>query len=169
METNWTVIRNEYETLGLDVKELSKRHHVAEALINAAIQGEGWEQSDIGGMDAEAISAKLEALELQNQTQLVPQFISLQAKMLKKCDMLLDSVDALDDANNLKIVSEVIEKHRPAILGNKDDKSDNAITVKIMSQVGDGAAVAVNAVEVTSKAGETNGLGQGVPHGTPLN
>jgi len=167
-KTNWKLVRNEYETLGTSIKELSTSHHTSEALILAAIKEGGWVQCDVDEMGTEDLSARLAAMDVKHQTELVPRFISLQAKMLEKCDHLLDSVKDLDDASSLKIVSEVIEKHRPNIMnGKKDDNSDNAITVRILSKVGDGADVAVNAVEITSKAGESNGLG--VPHGTHIN
>ena len=107
-------------------------------------------------------------MEARHQTELVPRFILLQTKMLEKCDEMLDNVAGLEDARGLQIVSEVIEKHRPSIMGKKDDKSnDNAITVRILSKVGDGDDESVSAVEVTTAAGATNGTG--VPHGTPLN
>lgn len=168
MATNWKLIRNEYETLGTGIKELATSHHTSEALVRAAIEEGGWTRCDVEDMGTEDLSARLAAMDMRHQTELVPRFISLQAKMLQKCDILLDSVGSLEDASHLKIVSEVIEKHRPSIMdGKKDKNDDNNITVRIMSKVGDGADVAVNAVEITTTAGETNGLG--VPRGTPLN
>jgi hypothetical protein len=173
MATNWKLIRNEYETLGTDVKELATSHHTSEALIQTAITSEGWKPYVVGDdTDTEDIAARLRAMDARHQTTLVPKFIALQAKMLEKCDMLLDAVNDLDDAGNLRVVSEVIEKHRPAIMGNKDgDTADKSITVRILSKVGEGADVAVNAVEITTSAGMTNGVGQsqGVPRGTPYN
>ena len=166
---NWKIIRNEYEMLGTGIKELASSHHTTEALVRVAIEEGGWEQcADADDLDTEELSSRLAALEVRHQAELVPRFISLQAKMLEKCDNLLDAVDGLDDAQNLKTVSEVIEKHRPAIMGDKDGKEDKGITVRILSKVGNGEDVAVNAVEITEKAGETNGLGRGVPHGTPV-
>ena len=169
---NWKVVRNEYETLGTGIKELAASHHISEALVRTAIEDGEWKTFDPEASDTEDLTARLSAMDIRHQTELVPRFISLQTKMLEKCDTLLDSVSNLDDAAQLKIVSEVIEKHRPAIMGDKSGKeNDNNITVRILSKVGDGADVAVNAVEITTKAGETNGLGtgQGVPCGTPLN
>ena len=169
MATNWKVIRNEYETLGTGIKELASSHHTSEALVRTAISEGNWRQiENIEDLGTEDISARLSAMEVKHQAELVPKFISLQGKMLEKCDNLLDSVRNLDDAGSLKIVSEVIEKHRPAIMGAKDgDKSDNNITVRILSKVGSGAEVAINAVEITAQAGESNGVG--VPCGTPIN
>lgn len=171
-KTNWKVLRTEYETLGTGIKELASSHHTSEALILAAIEDGNWERQNVDDMGTEDLSARLAAMEVKHQATLVPMFISLQGKMLEKCDVLLDSVVGLDDAHNLKIVSEVIEKHRPAIMGDKNDaRKDNAITVRILSKVGEGPDVAVNAVEITAKAGEANGHGEihnlGVPHGTP--
>lgn len=168
MAPNWKLIRNEYETLGTDVKELALSHHTSEALINHAIAEGAWQRLDPDSEDDTA--ARLRAMDLRHQTTLVPRFIALQSKMLEKCDELLNAVHDLEDASNLRIVSEVIEKHRPAIMGNKSDEgTDKSITVRILSKVGDGADVAVNAVEITTSAGATNGVGQGVPHGTPYN
>lgn len=172
-KTNWKVVKTEYETLGTGVKELAASHHTTEALVQIAIEDGGWVKQNIEEMGTEDLSARLAAMEVKHQAELVPKFILLQGKMLEKCDALLDDVEGLDDANNLKIVSEVIEKHRPAIMGDKSDSlKDNAITVRILSKVGDGPDVAVNAVEITAKAGESNGVGavsngQGVPCGTP--
>jgi hypothetical protein len=166
---NWQLIKNEYETLGTSIKELSESHHTSVSLITAAIKEGAWKQEDnVEDMGTEDLSSRLGAMEIRNQASLVPKFIALQTKMLEKCDVLLGSVEDLGDAGNLKIVSEVIEKHRPAIMGDKAGKGeDNNITVRILSKVGDGADVAVNAVEITTQAGESNGLG--VPRGTPLN
>lgn len=173
-KTNWKVLKNEYETLGTGIKELASSHHISVALVEMAIKDGGWVQNSVEDMGTEDLSARLAALEMRHQATLVPMFIALQGKMLEKCDVLLDSVTSLDDAGNLKIVSEVIEKHRPAIMGDKGNGAkDNAITVRILSKVGDGPDVAVNAVEITAKAGEANGVGAinttGVPHGTPIN
>ena len=170
-KTNWKIVKNEYETLGTGIKELASSHHTTESLVRIAIDEGNWKQeSDVENMGAEDLSARLAIMETRHQAELVPRFIALQAKMLEKCDTLLDSVRGLDDATNLKTVSEVIEKHRPAIMGNKDgDKNDNNITVRILSKVGNGEDVAVNAVEITTSAGETNGIGTGVPHGTLTN
>ena len=171
-QTNWKTVRSEYETLGTGIKELASSHHTTEALVNAAIEDGDWVTQSPDDMNTEDLSARLAALEVRHQAELVPKFISLQAKMLEKCDVLLDGVEKLEDANSLKIVSEVIEKHRPAIMGaKKEGSADNAFTIRIMSQVGEGPLVAVNAVEITSTAGESNGCGSvnttGVPHGTP--
>ena len=161
--TNWKVVRNEYETLGTSIKELAASHHTTEALIRAAIDDGGWVQNSL---DTDDITHRVEALEARHQADLVPRFIALQTKMLEKCDALLDAVDGIEDANSLKVVSEVIEKHRPAIMAARaNDKSDNNITVRILNKVGDGVDVALNAVEITASAGKTNGVG--VPHGTP--
>lgn len=167
MKTNWKLVRNEYETLGTGIKELASSHHTTEALIKAAIEEGGWMPLD--DLSTDDTTTRLRAMEVRHQTTLVPRFIALQAKMLEKCDTLLDAVHDLDDAGNLRIVSEVIEKHRPAIMGNKDDAGDKSITVRILSKVGDGTDVAVNAVEITTSAGSTNGQGEGVPRGTPVN
>jgi len=170
-KTNWKIVKNEYETLGTGIKELASSHHTTEALVRLAIDEGDWKQeSDVDSMNTDDLSARLAIMETRHQAALVPSFIALQAKMLEKCDTLLDSVSGLEDAQNLKTVSEVIEKHRPAIMGSKDgDKNDNNITVRILSKVGNGEDVAVNAVEITTSAGETNGIGTGVPHGTPIN
>ncbi len=170
--TNWKVVRNEYETLGTSIKELASSHHTTEALVRTAIEDGGWKKYDVEEMSSgtEDLSARLAAMDVRHQSELVPRFIALQTKMLEKCDTLLDGVSNLEDAAQLKTVSEVIEKHRPAIMGDSSSKGeDNNITVRILSKVGDGADVAVNAVEITAKAGESNGLGQGVPCGTPIN
>jgi hypothetical protein len=172
MRTNWKLVRNEYETLGTDIKELASSHHTTEALVKAAIEDGGWKRMDEADMvdtgGIEGITSRLRAMDARHQTELVPRFIALQAKMLEKCDTLLDAVAGLDDAGNLRIVSEVIEKHRPAIMGNKsDDTADKSLTIRILSKVGDGADVAVNAVEITTSAGASNGVG--VPRGTPIN
>lgn len=172
--TNWKALRTEYETLGTPIKELAASHNTSEALINIAVKDEGWKKLNVEDMGTDDLSARLSAMEVRHQATLVPRFIALQGKMLEKCDMLLDGVKNLEDAGDLKIVSEVIEKHRPAIMGDKTDVGkDNSFTVRILSQVGDGPKVAVNAVEITTKAGEANGLGavstEGVPHGTPIN
>lgn len=173
-KTNWKVLRTEYETLGTGIKELASSHHTTEALVRAAIAEGNWKHESVDDLNTEELSARLNAMEVRHQATLVPRFISLQGKMLEKCDILLDSVSSLDDAGNLKIVSEVIEKHRPSIMGEKKDKlTDNAFTIRIMSQVGGGDLVAINAVEISAKAGEANGHGAinttGVPHGTPIN
>ncbi len=169
-DTNWKIVRNEYETLGTGIKELASSHHTSEALVRQAINEGGWKTFDPEASDTEDMSARLAAMDVRHQSELVPRFIALQTKMLEKCDTLLNGVEGLEHAGDLKVVSEVIEKHRPAIMGNDSGKGeDNNITVRILSKVGDGADVAVNAVEITTKAGESNGLGQGVPHGTPIN
>jgi len=173
-KTNWKALRAEFETLGTPIKELAASHNTSEALINIAVEDEGWVKLNVEDMGTEDLSARLTAMEVRHQATLVPRFIALQGKMLEKCDILLDSVKDLDDANNLKIVSEVIEKHRPNIMGDKTDiGKDNSFTVRILSQVGNGPEVAVNAVEISAKAGESNGHGAvhntGVPCGTPTN
>jgi hypothetical protein len=169
MATNWTLIKNEYETLGTSVKELSTSHHVSEVMLKTAIEEGGWKKFDIEDTGTEDMSARLSAMELKHQASLVPRFIALQEKMLTKCNALLDGVSDLEDAGSLKIVSEVIEKHRPNILGQKGKEvEDKGMTIKIMNKVGDGPDVAINAVEITATAAGTNGLG-GVPRGTPSN
>lgn len=166
MATNWKTLRTEYETLGTDIKELAESHNTTEALITAAIKEGDWKRQDIDDLDTTDLSARLAAMEVRHQATIVPRFIALQDKMLAKCDTLLDNVKNIDDAANLKIVSDVIEKHRPAIMGDKvKSMEDNAITVRILNKVGDGTDVAVNAVEITASASESNGVG--VPHGTP--
>ena len=164
--TNWKVVKNEYEILGTGIKELAASHHTTGALVRAAIEEGQWKRLE--DLNIDDISSRLAAMEARHQTELVPRFILLQTKMLEKCDEMLDSVQGLEDARGLQIVSEVIEKHRPSIMGKKDDAGkDNAITVRILSKVGGGDDVSVSAVEVTTAAGATNGTG--VPHGTPLN
>lgn len=173
MATNWKLLKNEYETLGTSIKELATSHHTSEALIHMAIDEGGWVRLTADDLDTHDITARLRTMEVRHQADLVPRFIALQAKMLLKCDELLDKIEELEDAGNLRIVSEVIEKHRPAIMGAKEESADRGITVRILSKVGDGADVAVNAVEVTTSASATNGVqlqgAVGVPRGTPYN
>jgi hypothetical protein len=99
-------------------------------------------------------------MDVLHQTVLVPKFIILQGKMLDRCDSLLDEVTKLEDAPYLKIVSEVIEKHRPSIMGvKKEDVADNQVTVKVMTQIGGGDQPSVSAVEISQTAGKSNGIG----------
>ena len=164
METikkDWKLIKNEYEIMHSSVKELSASHHVGEELITTAIEEGKWERREIDEDNLEEIAAKLAAMETFHQSNLVPKFINLQGKMLTCCDTLLDAVKEIDDAPNLKIVSEVIEKHRPSIMGVKAQGagSDNVMKILIANKVGGGADVGIAAIQITQTAGETNGIG----------
>lgn len=160
---DWKLIKNEYEIMHTGVKELAQGHHTSESMINAAVKSEQWSRKSIDQMSPDDISERLVMMDAFHQNSLVPKFIMLQAKMLDKCDSLLDLVMAIDDAPNLRIVSEVIEKHRPNVLGvKKEGQNDNNIQIRILNRVGDsdsGEKVSTSAVEITQSAGKTNGLG----------
>lgn len=162
MKIDWKLIRSEYEIMHTDVKELSQRHHVPESMIVFAISEGKWERQDIDQEDIQRVSDKLAAMHAANDMSLVPKFIQLQGKLLDKCDKLLDDCKEINDAKNLQIVAEIVEKHRPAVLGNKGDKSVGAgqTTVRILTQVGSGAETSIAAVEISPSAGESNGVGR---------
>jgi len=159
---DWPGIKNEYEVMHTSVKELSISHHVSTSMIELAVKEGSWEQLNTDDTDVQTDSDKLAVMQSRNDLSLVPKFIRLQAKMLEKCNILLDSVTEISDANNLKIVSEVIEKHRPNILGvKKDGASDNQFNIRIMTQAGGSDTVqpSLAAVEISSSAGASNGIG----------
>ncbi len=163
MTTDWKLIKNDYEIMHSSVKELATSHHTSESLIEHAVKEENWERKNADDVQVDELSERLATMDIAHQMSLVPKFISLQAKMLDKCDTLLDSVETIEHASDLKIVSEVIEKHRPSIMGvKKEGNVDNVLKISIANKVGncaDGETVSVSAIEITESAGATNGLG----------
>ena len=156
---DWDLIKNEYEVLHLNVKELSQRHHIGESMLQLAVDEGKWELADIETSDVGEDSQRLALMQSRNDMSLVPLFIRLQGKMLKKCEDLIDGAESLAYAKELKLVSEIIEVHRPAIMGNKDEIADSGTTIRIMNQFGDKGVGAISAVEITQSAGDSNGVG----------
>ena len=158
---NWAAMKDQYEIMHTDVKELATSHNVSESVIQLAIRDGGWKREDTNSTEVSDISDRLTLMQARNQAALVPKFISLQNRLLDKCSDLLEDVDGINDASNLRLVAEIIEKHRPAIMAMAKDRgtSDNSMNIRIMTTAGSGDRPSVAAVEITQSAGTSNGIG----------
>lgn len=159
---NWRDIKSQYEIMHASVKELSANHHVGESMILHAIESEGWTRKDVNSSDVVDYSNQLALLGQESEMAMVPKFLNLREMLLDKCRDILKDVTSIEDAANLKIVSDVIEKHRPDALATKGAAAgDNQLNIRIMTQAGSGSGELpnVSAVEISPSAGEVNGLG----------
>jgi hypothetical protein len=148
------------------VEELAQTHDIPESIIRDFIQKGKWARIEHSSQEGqlEALQEKLKTVSIYNQNTLVKSFMSLQNKVLQVSHNLLDQVTELSDAPLLKIVSEVIELHRPHILmtnkkGENPNPTDTGLKIQIISQFGEGREAVVNAVQISESAGLTNGVG----------
>lgn len=158
------LIKVEYEVMHSSVEELSRSHNIPESVIRTYIKDEGWKQlgDEAKDQQLEVITDKMQSMSVFNQAALTRSFLSLQSKILTVSHSLLDEVTSLSDAPFLKIVSEVIELHRPHILGPNGSQgggSGGGLRIQVISQFGNGDNAMTNAVQITDSAGLSNGIG----------
>lgn len=161
MAIDWIEMKNQYEIMHTSVKDLALRHHVSESMILLAAKEGDWQRVDADAAAPDDLSKRLEMMQNRNLAALVPKFISLQDKLLQKCATLLDGAESLSDAKDLKMISDIIEVHRPAIMAVAKDGGgrDTGLNIRIMTTAGTGAQPNVAAVEITQSAGTSNGVG----------
>ncbi|MGD1830990.1 MAG: hypothetical protein ACPKM1_15625 [Spirochaetaceae bacterium] len=157
------VIKLEYEVMHTSVEELSRSHNVPVSVINAYIKEGSWQRVEVKDDDQrlDLINDQLTTMSTFNQALLTRRFLSLQNKVLDVAHHLLDQVDSISDAQSLKIVSEVIELHRPHILGKtgggQEGGQGEGLKIQVISQFGSESMT--NAVHISETAGQSNGVG----------
>jgi hypothetical protein len=161
MAVDWALMRGQFEMVHESVGNLAKFHGISTMMVELAIKDGEWSRIESDNNDTDPISERTLAYVDGHKALATLMFTSIEVLIMQKCkEMLLNDMKGDNAATQLKIISEVMERHRPESLRvAKDGGSDNQLQIRIMSQAGTTDSPSVSAVEITGSAGKSNGVG----------
>ena len=157
-ETNWAMVKRSYEVMHSSVAELASQYNISESVIEMAIEENGWEHKADQSLNIEETVDKLQQFNSFADIDLAPKYIALEVLLVQKCKELLNSIEGLEDTNELKAIANILKDHRPQVIQpDQINGSGGGLSIRILTHQMEGDVT--SAIEITQSAGETNGIG----------
>ena len=154
---DWNLLKIQYEVFGVSFDDLAHQYGTSIAALEYAAEERGWKRLPVAaGMNQwqeqpenitdeilDGVRHRLKLLDTIKQSTFSPQYVALEAAILGKLESLVSALDtSLPTASTqLKGVAEVmgmLRERSSAQLVGEDGKEGKGVTVKILTQVGDG-------------------------------
>lgn len=150
--TDWKLVKMHYEVLGQTVQELSHNHNISPALINAAIEREGWNRHQVvNGVkhwtqgdhtDDELMSdvkSKAQIMELLRTAEMSPSLYLAETLLLSKITEIVNGIDAADPeaSKQIKNLVECVKELHPPV--KTEENNGGGFEIKILNHFGNKA------------------------------
>ena len=159
------LIQLEYAQVHTPVEDLARTYNLSESAVRSIIST----PMVVDPADSD-LPERLKTLGELNQAAISRKFIMLQAAVLNTVEDLLSEVEGIEHTDVLKDLNNILISHKPSLMESdaKSDSNQGRFNIRILGL--DGSGGVTNAIEISTSAGDNNGIGEfnrGVPHGTP--